>query len=112
MDDEGERTARPLLLGKAAVSAHRFERPLAAEMDKDGQSRAPRSLGCPYLRGGAGCELGPWGAPRVGAVDDLGVVDPLQIYSGDAEVGVAELALDNEQGARPRTSSTAWAWRG
>ena len=45
------------------------------------------------------------------AVDDLGVVDSLQIYSGDVEVGVAELALDNEQGARPRASSTVWAWR-
>jgi hypothetical protein len=29
---------RPLLLGKAAVSAHRYERPLAAEMDDDEQS--------------------------------------------------------------------------
>jgi hypothetical protein len=27
-----------LLLGKAAVLAHRFERPLAAEMDDDQQS--------------------------------------------------------------------------
>ena len=33
-DDEHERRARLLLLGKAAVSAHRFDRPLAAEMDE------------------------------------------------------------------------------
>jgi hypothetical protein len=37
-DDEEERRARLLLLGKAAVLAHRFERPLAAEMDDDQQS--------------------------------------------------------------------------
>jgi hypothetical protein len=34
-DDEEERRAGPLLLGKAAVLAHRFERPLAAEMDDE-----------------------------------------------------------------------------
>jgi hypothetical protein len=33
MDDEEERRVRLLLLGKAAVLAHRYERPLAAEMD-------------------------------------------------------------------------------
>jgi hypothetical protein len=30
-------------------------------------------------------------------VDDLGVVDPLEIDAGDAEVAVAELALDDDQ---------------
>ena len=38
--DEEERSVRLLLLGKAAVLAHRFERPLAAEMDDEEQSRA------------------------------------------------------------------------
>jgi hypothetical protein len=33
LDDEEERRVRLLLLGKAAVLARRFERPLAAEMD-------------------------------------------------------------------------------
>jgi hypothetical protein len=33
-DDEEERRVRLLLLGKAAVLAHRDERPLAAEMDE------------------------------------------------------------------------------
>jgi hypothetical protein len=33
-DDEEERRVRLLLLGKAAVLAHRYERPLAAEMDE------------------------------------------------------------------------------
>jgi Transposase DDE domain group 1 len=42
-DDEEERKVRLLLLGKAAVLAHRYERPLAAEMDEDQQSwRAAR----------------------------------------------------------------------
>jgi hypothetical protein len=41
-DDEEERRARPLLLGKAAVLAHRFERPLAAEMDEKRNSTFPR----------------------------------------------------------------------
>lgn len=30
-------------------------------------------------------------------VDDLGVVDPVQVDARDAEVGVAELALDHVQ---------------
>src|SRR5215211_3255403 len=33
----------------------------------------------------------------VDGVDDLGVVDALEIDRGDAEVGVAELALDDDQ---------------
>jgi hypothetical protein len=33
----------------------------------------------------------------VHGVDDLGVVDALQIDGGDAEVAVAELALDHDQ---------------
>ena len=33
-DDEQERRVRLLLLGKGAVLAHRFERPLAAELDE------------------------------------------------------------------------------
>src|SRR5215211_522994 len=37
------------------------------------------------------------GAAGVDGVDDLGVVDALQIDRGDAEVGVAELALDDDQ---------------
>jgi hypothetical protein len=34
LDDEEERGARLLLLGKGAVLAHRFERSLAVEMDE------------------------------------------------------------------------------
>jgi hypothetical protein len=34
----------------------------------------------------------------VDRVDDLGAVDALQVDRGDAEVGVSELALDDEQG--------------
>ena len=33
LDDEEERRAGPVLLGKAVALAHRFECPLAAEMD-------------------------------------------------------------------------------
>ena len=36
-------------------------------------------------------------AAGVDGVDDLGVVDALEIDRGDAEVGVAELALDDDQ---------------
>jgi hypothetical protein len=37
-DDDQERRVRLLLLGKGAVLARRFERPLAAGMDDDQQS--------------------------------------------------------------------------
>ena len=37
LDDEHERRVRLLLLSKAAVLAHRFDRPLAAEMDESEQ---------------------------------------------------------------------------
>jgi hypothetical protein len=37
-DDEEERRAGLLLLGKGAVSAHRFDRPRAAGLDDDQQS--------------------------------------------------------------------------
>jgi hypothetical protein len=33
----------------------------------------------------------------VHGVDDFVVVDPLQVHGGDAEIGVAELALDHIQ---------------
>ena len=35
--------------------------------------------------------------PGVDGGDDLGVVDPLEIDRGDAEVAVAELALDDHE---------------
>jgi hypothetical protein len=40
-----------------------------------------------------------WLAPLAGVngVDDLGAVDALQVDRGDAEVGVSELALDDDQ---------------
>ena len=44
LDDEEERRAGPLLLGKAAVLAHRFERPMAAEMDEYEQSARAAGL--------------------------------------------------------------------
>ena len=36
-------------------------------------------------------------ASRVDGFDDLGVVDALEVDGGDAEVAVAELALDDDQ---------------
>jgi hypothetical protein len=36
-DDDQERRVRLVLLGKGAVLAHRFERPLAAELDEKRQ---------------------------------------------------------------------------
>src|SRR3954454_4295425 len=38
-----------------------------------------------------------WGAAGVDRIDDLGVVDPLEVDRCDAEVAVAELALDDHQ---------------
>src|SRR5919204_5089529 len=45
------------------------------------------------------------GTARVDGVDDLGVVDALQIGRRDAEVAVAELALDDDPAAPPRAPS-------
>jgi hypothetical protein len=42
LDEEQERTVGLLLLGKGAVLAHGFDRPLAVEMDELGQSPFPR----------------------------------------------------------------------
>ena len=38
-----------------------------------------------------------WRWPLMDGVDDLGVVDPAQVDRGDGEIGMPELALDNEQ---------------
>jgi hypothetical protein len=38
-----------------------------------------------------------WRAAGVDGVDDFGVVDALEVDRGDAEVGVAELALDDDR---------------
>jgi hypothetical protein len=43
LDDEEERRAGLLPLGKAAVLAHRFECPLAAEMDETRYSASGRA---------------------------------------------------------------------
>jgi len=45
----------------------------------------------------------------VDGFDDLGVVDALQGGGRDAEVAVAELALDDTSGTPSCASSTAWA---
>ena len=42
-------------------------------------------------------------------LDDLGVVDPAHVDRRDREVGMAELALDDEQRDPSRDISTAWA---
>jgi hypothetical protein len=52
-----------------------------------------------------------WRRAVVDGVDDLSVVDPLVINAGDAEVGVPELALDDDQRTPSGAISTAWAWR-
>jgi hypothetical protein len=38
-----------------------------------------------------------WWPAGVDGVDDLGAVDALEVDRGDAEVGVSELALDDDQ---------------
>jgi hypothetical protein len=45
----------------------------------------------------------------VDGVDDLGVVDALEVDPGDAEVAVAELALDEISGTPSWAISTPWA---
>jgi hypothetical protein len=47
----------------------------------------------------------------VNGLDGLAVVDALQVDGGDAEVGVAELALDDVERDAFAGISTAWAWR-
>ncbi len=37
------------------------------------------------------------GAAGVNGLDDLGVIDPFEIDTGDAEVAMAELTLDHDQ---------------
>jgi hypothetical protein len=62
-DDDQERKLRLLLLGKGAVLAHRFERPLAAEMDESeqGLDRLGRRRGPAPIRalGKCGSPTGP-----------------------------------------------------
>ena len=45
MDDDHERSVRLLLLSKRAVLAHRFERPLAAELDEEQRCLRPLRVG-------------------------------------------------------------------
>src|SRR3954471_5273138 len=47
----------------------------------------------------------------VDGLDDLVGVDALQVDRGDAEVAVAELALDDVERDAFAASSMAWAWR-
>jgi hypothetical protein len=49
------------------------------------------------VTGGALRRLGHRGSAGVDGVDDLGVVDALQIDRSDAQVGVPELALDDDR---------------
>jgi hypothetical protein len=46
---------------------------------------------------GYGCaDRDHWSAAGVDCLDYLGVVDALQVYGCDAEIAVAELALDDD----------------
>jgi hypothetical protein len=47
----------------------------------------------------------------VDRLDDLGVVDALEVDAGDAEVAVAELALDDDQRNAFARQLKACAWR-
>jgi hypothetical protein len=53
--------------------------------DEDAHSRGQQDVGGDHR----------WAA-GVDGVDDLGVVDALQVDRGNAEVGVSELALDDD----------------
>src|SRR5215211_126809 len=81
----------------SSACARRVNR-LATPPGLDGQ---PRDAEIPRLPLTSAAERAVDGdhrrAARVDGVDDLGVVDALQIDRGDAEVGVAELALDDDQ---------------
>src|SRR5215207_1722681 len=69
--------------------------------DLDGWSAARKSPASPPPVAASGRERAIDGDHRraagVQGVDDLGVVDALQIDRGDPEVGVSELALDDDQ---------------
>jgi hypothetical protein len=71
---------------------------VAGELD-DGRRRGSRQLPRRRSRRQCASELstGTIGARRAWTVDDLGVVDALEVDRGDAEVGVAELTLDDDQ---------------
>ena len=69
--------------------------------------RAPSLRGRSVPERGAGWDHG--GTTGVDGLDDLGVVDALQVNRRDAEVAVAELALEAavKHGASPKNSRVA-----
>src|SRR3954464_4522387 len=90
--------AQGKLLGEAAILAHRMARLLAAELDEHQQPRTPGVLGCELAIQTRRERLtGIIGARRAWTVSMISVLDALEIDRGDAEVGMAELALDDKQ---------------
>ena len=71
----------------------------AAALNEDRRrgSRGFSAAGRVQIRLAASCGPDHRRAPRVDGIDDLGVIDALQIHERDAEVGVPELALDDDQ---------------
>ena len=72
---------------------------LAGDLDEDPAAR--KSSASPPPVAASRRERAVYGDHRraagVDGVDDLGVIDALEIDRGDAEVGVAELALDDDK---------------
>jgi hypothetical protein len=95
-----------------AVARSALDLALRASVLSIDASRSGETVG----RAGVDAESGAGGdhrrLPGVDGGDDLGVVDPLQIDGGDAEVGMApSWRWMTLSGAPSCASSTAWAWR-
>jgi hypothetical protein len=86
--DTSDASESGLLLGGEGSGAVAFHRTTAMR-----DERRPRS--CSEPDGGADRDHGR--AAGVDGVDDFGVVDALEVDRGDAEVAVANLALDHDE---------------
>jgi hypothetical protein len=100
---QGAGTCWLLLFTDAVVSAAVDETPVFSAKEQSWgtawRTRSPlsRTTTGSWVTSSACCHWHHWRAAGVDGVDDLGAVDALQVDRGDAEVGVSELALDDDQ---------------
>lgn len=104
-DDERFGDTRPpelaLLLCHCGKRGRRHDRAIAMAARRRSAPERRRSGSNASCRSGDGLEAAGGGdhrrGPLVDGFDDPGVVDPAQIRGGDPEMGMPELALDDEQ---------------